>query len=396
MPEADLRIFRCTTGYNATDHLVLDQAEPVQPRSMPIWVPELLEVNALAAPLGRRLAYRVKQYELNLVLSFLTTPRAGKVAARRDDLKSTARHISAFVVESVGMGMLTATVRDFYRWAGDHEHLEHFDALPTDVAAAYSKGGVRPDLLFRDPAGDDTGMAGEARGRSTRPSSRREPLAAQRQRLDKILGWSQRHDHHPVTMAWTYFGGAGLGVDLFDITFPPPSQRRAAPPPSTRPSPRNDFAQPGPPTRPYDVSDPGPTTGHYRRDDNRPSAQRSIAADSEGLGFAMGLSVNVTGAVDQLYETAPVGDLTQTLNGELVRGDWVSADLLGGSGTQLFLGVLPEEPNPTLQRTIRERRTNPERADDRVQVDVFGRLLVAVSLDSDRPPRWREITTRLG
>src|SRR4051794_27820428 len=112
MPTADLRTFRCTTGYNAAGELVIQRTEAEPQRSMPIWIPELLEVNVLAAPLGRPLAYRVKQHELNLVLSFLNTPDTGRVSARRDDLKSTARHISAFVVESVGMGMLTAAMRE--------------------------------------------------------------------------------------------------------------------------------------------------------------------------------------------------------------------------------------------------------------------------------------------
>ncbi|MEV6445891.1 hypothetical protein [Amycolatopsis sp. NPDC051716] len=395
MPTADLRIFRCTTGYNAADELIVEQAEVDQERPISIWIPELLEVNALAAPIGRHLAYRVKQHELNLVLSFLNTPHSGKVTARRDDLKSAARHIGAFVVESVGMGMLTATVRDVYQWAGDHEHLEHFDALPRDLFDSYQRVGVRPDLLFRDPAGAETGVAGEARGRSTRPSSLLRPLAAQRQRLNKILGWSHRHAHHPVTMAWTYLGGAGLSVDLFDVALPPPAQRRPAPspPPQTEPPDSGDgYTHPSQSPRPSDVHE---SVLDDERPESRPSEQRRIRAVADDYDFGMSLSVNFTGTADHLYDTAPAGGPEQILDGEEVRGDWVSADLLGASATQLFLGVLPEEPSPTLQREIRERRTNPQRTADLVQVDVFGRLIVAVSLDSDSPPSWREIAARL-
>ncbi|SED73562.1 hypothetical protein SAMN04489727_9143 [Amycolatopsis tolypomycina] len=397
MPTADLRVFRCTTGYNAAGELIVDQVEVDDLTSMSIWVPELLEVNALAAPLGRPLAYRVKQHELNLVLSFLDTPRFGMVTARRDDLKSAARHISAFVVESVGMGMLTATMRDFYQWTGDHDHLEHFDALPKDLLPAYQKVGVRPDLLFRDPAGAEKGVAGEARGRSTRPSPLLKPLAAQRKRLDKILGWSQRHTYHPVTMAWTYLGGTGLSVDLFDVVFPPPAQRRPAPsPPPIQPEPPvsgNGPTRPEQPPGPSDVHESG--LGVEQPDISRPSEQRRIRAVADDYDSGMSLSVNFTGTVDNLYETAPAGGPEQVLDGAQVRGDWVSADLLGASTTQLFLGVLPEEPSTTLQQRIRERRTDPERSADRVQADVFGRLIVAVSLDSDSPPRWEEVADRL-
>ncbi len=398
MPTADLRIFRCTTGYNAADELIVEQAEADKPKSISIWVPELLEVNALAAPLGRRLAYRVKQHELKLVLSFLDIPRYGMVTVRRDDLKSAARHIGAFVVESVGMGMLTATMRDFYRWTGDHDHLEHFDALPTDLSDAYLRVGVRPDLLFRDPTGVKKGVAGEARGRSTRPSTLLRPLAAQRHRLDRILGWSQRHAYHPVTMAWTYLGGEGLSVDLFDVVFPPPAQRRPAPSPSpTQPEPpasRDRPPHPGQPPRHSDRYEPA--LDDERPEVNRPSGQRRIRAVADDYNFGMSLSVNFTGTVDHLYETAPAGSPEQVLDGEEVRGDWVSTDLLGASTTQLFLGVLPEEPSPALQRGIRERRTDPERTTDHVQVDVFGRLIVAVSLGRNAPPPWEDVAARLG
>ncbi|MFJ1766671.1 hypothetical protein ACIOD2_40530 [Amycolatopsis sp. NPDC088138] len=396
MPTADLRVFSCTSGYNAAGEHVLDKAEIVERRDMPIEVPQLLQVNALAAPLRRRLAYRVKQYELNLVLSFLTIPRAGRVAARTTDLRATARHISAFVTESVGMGMLTATMRDFHHWKGDHDHLEHFDALPSDIAGAYrQQRGVRPDLLFRDPAALDSGMAGEARGRTTRPPKSPQPLVAQRRRLDEILGWSARQAYHPVTMAWTCLGGPGVGVDLFDITFPPPSHRRPAPPdpsPPKRPVPEE---QPARPAHPTDRSDTTEAVERERRE------YQSLPRDSDSDGpyvfeAERALSVNAFTAIEHLYQTAPRGDETQIFNDEPVRGDWVSADLIGQSNIQLFLGVLADEPPPTLQSALRARRRRFEAAYDEIQVDVFGRLIVAVSLDSRFAPPWREIATRLG
>lgn len=357
---------------------------------MPVWIPQLLEVNALAAPLRRRLAYRVKQYELNLVLSFLTIPPIGNVAARTTDLKATARHISAFVTESLGMGMLTATMRDFRDWTGDHDDLEHFDALPGDIAGNYQQRGIRPDLLFRDPAAQDRGMAGEARGRTTRPPKALQPLVAQRRRLDEILGWSARHAYHPVTMAWTCLGGPVVGVDLFDITFPPPSHRRPLPPPPA----------PTPPKRPVPEDRPArPSTPEADRRGRRDYQRLSQDSGSEvpyDFEAERALSVNALAAIEHLYRTAPRGTETQTFNDEPVRGDWVSADLVGSSSTQLFLGVLADEPPPTLQSRLRSRRSRFEDASDEIQVDVFGRLIVAVSLNSQFTPPWRDVLARLG
>jgi hypothetical protein len=387
MPTADLRIFRCTSGYDAAGKHVLQDAVLDERRVMPIWLPGLLEVNALAAPLNRALTYQLKQHELNIVLSFLKASPAGKVAARLDDLKAAARHIRSFVIESVGMGMLTATMRDFYRWNGNHTHLEHFDALPIRISSNYLRGGVRPDLLFLDPAIPTSAMAGEARGRSTKPPTSLTPLKAQWQRLDEILSWSARHRYHPVTMAWTCLGGPSVGVDFFHIEFPPPPRRR--------PAPQSVPVRP-PPQTPRENSDPAESssssiTDYFGRRQVREGS--SVSGPEEEV---RGLRANVTTAIEHLYQTAPLEDRTQIFNGAPVRGSWVPANLLGATRTQLFLGVLSEEPPADFQMALRERRrANSDAAFDPIQVELLGRLIVAVSLDSDFAPPWQAVAARL-
>jgi hypothetical protein len=376
MPTVDLRVFHCASGDNAAGQHVLEETALGQRESMPVWIPGLLEVNALATPLERNLTYRLKQHELNLVLSFLTLTPDGTVSARITDLRAAARHIRGFVTESVGMGMLTAAVRYFYRWNGSHAHLKHFDTLPSHLAGRYRRLGVRPDLLFLDPAESGRRMAGEARARSTKPSPRSTPLKAQLQRLDEILGWSGQHDQHPVTMAWTCLGGAALSVDLFDVehTHRPPRQPEAAGTPGACSSQAPNWWLI---TATDDTSDP------YR---NRQMPSAGPLAD---------FSVNASQDVDRLYATAPDGDDSQVLDGQRVRGDWVSADLLGRSTTRLFLGVLPREPSPPLETLLQERRTNEDFLFDPLQVDIFGRLIVAVSLDRRTPPPWPDVAARL-
>ena len=346
------------------------------------------------------MAYRVKQHELNLVLSFLNVShgKGSRVKARVPDLKSAARHIGAFVTESVGMGMLTATMSDHYCWSGNHDNLEHFDALPADIAEKYQRRGVRPDLLFLDPAGGES-KAGEARGRSTRPPSGARPTAAQRRQLNQMLGWSARHGYHPVTMAWTCLGGHVLTVDLFDVTFPPGDLRM--PPPPSAPAP-----PPVPPAAKADIWPPPPTAEAndvsadeeaglqgeqmYRRLADHP--YQSIDGTDE-TGLAMGLSAHTRTVADYLYETAPENGF-QVLNDVPVRGDWVQSDLVGTSRTHLFLGVLRREQPVDLQDMARRRRSKRGRSDD-IQVDVFGRLIVAVALDSATAPPWEELSVRL-
>ncbi|MEU8631794.1 hypothetical protein AB0C38_06495 [Amycolatopsis sp. NPDC048633] len=403
MPTADLRVFRCTSGYNSAGEHVLEDAVFDRQGPMPIRIPSLLEVNALATPLHRALTYRLKQHELNLVLSFLKARPTGGVAARLDDLRAAARHIRGFVIESVGMGMLTATMRDFYRWSGNHEHLEHFDALPLHIKGNYLRGGVRPDLLFLDPFAPKNRIAGEARGRSTKPLASSMPSKAQQQRLDEILDWSARHSYHPVTMAWTCFGGPTLSVDLFHIEFPPPAQRRSTRPPDTpaptgsRPRKERSTRRPGMPPSADEESGRIPRSRNGAdRVEQRPREESSFSDQEDDRDEVRGLQANVTTSIERLWRTAPPGDRTQVFNEGPVRGDWVSANLLGAARTHLFLGVLGEEPPAAFQRRLRERSADSDAIFDPIQVDVLGRLIIAVSLDSEAPPLWQEVAARLG
>ncbi|WP_146044401.1 hypothetical protein [Amycolatopsis sp. BJA-103] len=406
MPTVDLRIFRCESGYNANGELVVVRAKLDKHRPIDVWLPSLLKVNTLAAPLRRKMAYRIKQHELNLVLSFLSMSNSNnsRVGARVADLKSAARHIGAFVTESVGMGMLTATVSDHFRWSGNHDDLEHFDALPARLAGDYYRRGVRRDLLFLDPTAGVSRMAGEARGRSTRPPTKMRPTAEQRRRLNQMLGWSERHSYHPVTMAWTCLGGPALAVDLFDMTLPPSGQRRPASSSAPEPSPgsRVPEAEAGGPrsiARAGDAPGDRAAESHGEQINERLAGRSYHVVDGTGeLGFAemdfeMGMRAYVPNFVDYLYETAPEND-RQVLDDEPVRGGWVKTDLVGSSKTHLFLGVLRREQLEERQDMLRRRRLEGGWTDD-IQVDVFGRLIVAVALDSAAAPSWEQVSTRL-
>ncbi|MEU3626927.1 hypothetical protein [Amycolatopsis coloradensis] len=406
MPTADLRVFRCESDYDANGELVVVRATLDKRRPIDVWVPSLLKVNTLAAPLRRRMAYRVKQHELNLVLSFLSMSKSknSRVRARVGDLKSAARHIGAFVTESVGMGMLTATVSDHFRWPGNHDDLEHFDTLPARFAGDYHRRGVRPDLLFLDPAVGISRMAGEARGRSTRPPRKMRPTAEQRRRLNQMLGWSERHNYHPVTMAWTCLGGPALAVDLFDVTLPPSGQRRPPSAPASEPPPGSrvpDAEVEGPRSiaTAGDASGGGIVDPQGERTNERLADRSYHAVDGtdesgfSGMDFEMGMRAYARNFVDYLYETAPENG-RQVLDDEPVRGGWVKTDLVGSSKTHLFLGVLRSEQLEDRQDTLRRRRLEGGWTDD-IQVDVFGRLIVAVALDSATASSWEQVSTRL-
>ncbi|MBB4687691.1 hypothetical protein [Amycolatopsis jiangsuensis] len=122
MPTIALRDFRCSSQYTTSGTLVLAEVRLVDERPLQVALTEVLQVNALAARLRRRMAYRVLQHELRLVLSFLRTPKNGRLVARTGDIQSAARHIGSFFAESVGLGLLTAGMRSEHGWDGDYRN----------------------------------------------------------------------------------------------------------------------------------------------------------------------------------------------------------------------------------------------------------------------------------
>jgi Restriction endonuclease len=118
--------------------------------------------------------------------------------------------------------MLTATVQAVARV--DARRMHNFDVLPTVLAGSYANRGTRPDLLFALPI---FRLAGEARGRSQRPSAT--VLKSQRDWLNQLLPWSEYHESHPLVMTWAYLTKEGATVDLFvpEQTYPASTTRLA-------------------------------------------------------------------------------------------------------------------------------------------------------------------------
>lgn len=240
--------------------------------------------------------------------------------------------------------------------------------LPAKLATTYGKPGVRPDLLFdfgNDEGEEEGRLAGEARGRSAaRPGKL--PHKRQHERLNEIVAWSGKNDFHPVTMTYTFTMHDRLHVDLYHV---------------------QHLGLKDEPASFVDASD---TAERERLRGRRYEPVQSLR--SRALNRVMEIT-------DQLYETAPEGvDGTEVaVFDREVRGSWSSTDLLFGSGTRFFLGVLsaplsPEQASRPRRRRIRQQ----DRESDPIQVAVAGRLLVAVARDArTADPDWSEVAERI-
>jgi len=70
-------------------------------------------------------------------------PSGANQGGQRHPFRASALHIRRFVTESVGPGMLTASVQAAYRWYG-RGNIHNLDALPTALAARYRGRGSGP------------------------------------------------------------------------------------------------------------------------------------------------------------------------------------------------------------------------------------------------------------
>jgi hypothetical protein len=340
-------------------------------------------MNALTALLRRPLAYCGLRHELLLLLSFVSANKNGELTVHSDDLRSSARHIDAFFSEAVGLGMLTAAVREVYDWRANHKSsLANFDVLPPEVIGDYLNRGVRPDLLFQFSADKSARLAGEARGRSAKRPRKQTGSRAQRDRLNQILGWSQRHEHHPVTMAWTYTAPEQVQVDLFTMTLPQAVRPRpeqpappVVPPPARPPHGHSTAGLPTEPRLPTSRSDSGGPDQDFAGQDpmDRPDAWRPEWEDlfDSAQGF---VPENASGPIDYLYLTAPEVSEAPQPWGVALRGEWARANLFGRHTAQLFLGVLPDEPELGLLTAINSsnQRSAQRLEDDPVHIDIVG------------------------
>ena len=329
---------------------------------------EVVMVSGLAVPADRKLTYRVTQNEQRLLLSFLMDEPGSPLTLRHADFQASSGHVKRFVSESFGLGMLTTAAERYYRWKNDSD-LYNFDVLPAKVAAKYPGSGIRPDLLFDfTDQGNEKGLAGEARGRSSaRPVHR--ASKDQRDRLADIVAWSGVNALHPVTMTYAYTGAANAQVDLFDITVP--DHLEAAP--------EIVIAD--------EIADEEDlvTTRTGRR------FERLASIRPRALDRAREIA-------DQLYATAPQGapGPTRSVYGRNVRGSWATADLIAPSRLRFFLGLLDQPLAPEQAGAPRRRRNAAMlRDDDPIQVAATGRILVIVARDATQDPDWSEVTSRI-
>jgi hypothetical protein len=319
-------------------------------RPLEVSLATLLEANTMAErDVDRDLRYRVLQNELRIILSYLHDEGPdGKLQLDAGNFAATAAHIKRFLSESVGLGMLTAAVQDYFAWELGADAIYNFDVLPTEKKLEFSGRGVRPDLLF-EFKDDGCALAGEARGRSEHGPHGEGTRTDQRQRMKDMLSWSADHGAYPVAMTWAYLGGDLVQVDLFTMSdqsigglaYLPPMEAEAY------------------------------------------VTERVLFTD-EAIGRGERRAA-------RLFETAPAPPARERrrLFGREVRGDWVTADLVRPTDVRLFLGAM-ETPAPTSDvRAARSRgqRGTPHQA-RRYQTALNERMVIVVARSESPEPEW--------
>lgn len=358
----NIRRLAVATRLDPSGQLVVADVQPEAEDELEVQLTDVIRVNALAVPAKVPVKYRVLRSELRLLLSFLLDRSGQALTMRTEDFKASAGHVKRFITESFGMGMLTAAVQSHYGWKPNERSLANFDVLPTRLADLYPSSGVRPDLLFDfSEGGNRWRLAGEARGRSAKRPLGAAISAEQLQRLEDIVGWSGRNGQHRVTITWAYSGSDQVQVDLFEIQ--PPFNHL---PPTEAIAPKTDTL-----------------TDLFAGEMLSMVEQRAES--------------RATALTAELYDSAPQPDRTRPIFGSQVRGDWVTADLLGPSNLHLLLGILDHPLAPENIRTIRrDRNASPRiRDQDPVQIAVLERILVVIAREATSPPDWPEIIGRL-
>jgi hypothetical protein len=316
----------------------------------------LLEANAMAEhDIDRELRYRVLQHELRIILSYiLDEGPGGHLRLDTENFAATAGHIKRFISESVGLGMLTAAVQNFFAWEFGPDAISNFDVLPGEMKHQFAKGGVRPDLLFDFKDGARV-IAGEARGRSQPGPTGMITRAEQRQRMKDMLRWSSDHGNYPVTMTWAYLGGQNIKVDLFTM------------------------------------SDQSAGSLEY--------IHKAMAIHDEAEvrhQFTTEATMRGQRRATRLFETAPVAPVQEPrrLFGQEVRGDWVTADLVRPSDLRLFVGAV-EEPVPAAEvREVRSRvRRGARPQASSYEAALSDRLVIVVARSEDPEPAWSNVET---
>jgi hypothetical protein len=396
MARINLRRFSWTIKSGADGLPVVDKIKSVaNPAQLLVDMSDLILTNALATTVSRPVLYDATAHELRLLGSYLYQAPNEQLRLRDDPFRASALHIRRFVTESVGLGMLTASVQAAYRWYS-RGGVHNLDALPTALAARYRGKGARPDFLYDVPT---MLLAGEARGRSHNPPA--SPARAQYERLNQLLPWANRHDHGLV-MTWAYLTGTGITVDWFaeEDKLPDLARQVGVPMPADDLDVLSDEAR-VPARVPY--SDDAPASFHGSPDtvrehptDDQPRAHRERRFDETDPSDLLAEARNRVSQIEQqLFTTAPATQAPIRIDGRALRGQWVPLDLVGAPVGSLLFGLLDRplsqraswEVTENLRRLVRQRtdtritdvQTGQLPPDPPVTVSVRGRLLVAVA-----------------
>ncbi|MDQ2588171.1 hypothetical protein CKY47_30240 [Saccharothrix yanglingensis] len=381
-----LRQFRWTTRTGPDDlPLVYGIAPYGDLRKLPVDVADVILVNAMAPTASLRIEYATRVDELRLLRSCLLDKADGALHLAGGGFASSSPHVRRFVSESFGLGMLSAAVQSAYEWVAGPDALRDFDALPVSLARKYAKSRVRPDLLFRTA---DLLLAGEARGRSSRPAA---STLQQEKRLNTLLPWVDAHKQ-PLVMTWAHLTEAGVTVNLYSSA--EGGSWLDAPIGESRPPSSNlylDVPTEDVPTEDVPADDvPAGAAGDARApvdpdgppgagpDAERPPPRSTGPGSAEAM-FSAGRET-LPLLTRQLYASAP--ETPVRLADRRLRGRWVPVDPVHPDRGTFLLGVLEEPLSPRDGRVLTERlraRNRDVAVAGGVTVAVRDRLLVATS-----------------
>jgi len=358
---------------------------------LPVALSRLVHINALACDTRKIVDPRVRDHEVALLLSYLTSSTSGApLTADVPALLASSGHISRFVAEAAGLGVMTAASECLLGWS-EGDALHSFDVLPGHLVKQYGGGGVRPDLLFQLGTGP---LAGEARGRrrtSTKKLFPGKETPEQRRRLLQLAEWSTAHAGHAYFMSWVWIGHAGVGVDIFlpaadgldsgvDLSWIEEpghavwdirAERR-------RDAYRETPARPATDEEDDDTGAGGPLLHSLPTDVGAPSLREELER----------AEARTDAALTRRFETN--GEVEGQVGGVLVRGRWVAADRLGPATHEVLLGVLAHRlPEPAVRRTRSARR------EQALDTHLNGRLLTVVRRIGEGRPTWDRITADL-
>ncbi|GAA2825591.1 hypothetical protein [Crossiella cryophila] len=342
-------------------------------RKIDINIARLVRINTLATSCPARFDSYFP--EARILLSYLDTPLDGPLRLRPDVTRTSSHHIRHFVVESLGLAMLTAAVEASGRW---HRRgsLHHLDALPIGPGRSYRKPGIKPDLLFGWPK---RRLAGEARGRYRKAPSR--ALAANLRRLDELLRWSQYHQDHPFVMSWAYANEQEITVDLFVPRNKPRQPAGQA----------DDTAQDADGTS----QKVGVLANESQVEQNSWRQDHPVGIANDDWTPVSWLAERAQGQVASVQETLfttapPVG---RRVSGRRLHGAWAPLDLFGRADRRLAFGLLHQDLSPGEQSEMVDRVSRRTDGNPGTALDISGRLVVLVTSDTDGDP-WDLLADR--